>query len=277
MSAPASGGHAHLPAQPAGQPVYDAEHGVVHPPQPGAPEVPAFELPPHWSQQPAPQQAEVAPYERNMMSTIIVLVVLAIGAWSALNYMGKMADVLSDIDSTNIKITAEMKQAGVGLQHLDTKTSRVKDMDKSAGELVDLMGGMDKNMGGMLDGVKAIGGQMTTLSGSLNTLDGEVTKVSDANQSIATKLTGIQGDLRMQAATIATMRNDVEATSTELTRMPNMVRATNERLSHVNSVVCYMGQRGIQNHIKLYISFLGIPNGNAEIDATLVPTGAWNC
>jgi hypothetical protein len=36
-----------------------------------------------------------------------------------------------------------------------------------------------------------------------------------------------------------------------------------------------MGCLGIVNKLNVHLSFLGIPNGTAEIQATTIPAGAW--
>lgn len=270
--------------------VREADH-VVHAPvyqalaplhAPGAPGVPPADS--HSAQAIPPatpfQSVAPAPHEqegRNTLAAVLTVIVAIIGIWSMLSYVGSMSATLSSTLETNKRIKGQLTEANKGLVQLDSKTKNVARMHKGSTELAGLMGGLDSDMGGMIEGVGSIGEQMQSLGVAINKLDGEIGKVNAINTEMSGTLGTINDGLGQQATKVRAMRKDVDATAIELGGVPPLLRATNERLAHTNKVVCQMGEKGLQNPLKVYISVFGIPNGNAEISATMIPPGAWRC
>lgn len=292
---PPSQAHAHHQAVPAYDIVREADH-VVHAPvyhALTAPHAPAAGVPgapqaPHANSYPAPAAPPMAPFQsvapapheqegRNTLAAVLTVVVAVIGIWSMLSYVGSMSSTLNSTLETNKRIKGQLTEANKGLVQLDAKTKNVARMQKGSAELAGLMGGLDSDMGGMIEGVGSIGEQMQSLGVALNKLDGEIGKVNAINTEMSGTLGTINDGLGQQATKVRAMRKDVDATAVELGGVPPLLRATNERLAHTNKVVCQMGEKGLQNPLKVYISVFGIPNGNAEISATMIPPGAWRC
>lgn len=211
------------------------------------------------------------------MATAITVIVTIIGLWTVLGYVHSLAAVLSSVDATNKEIVGKLQVAGAGLKQLDAKTDSVRSMNTHATQLQGLLGDIDSDMGQMVSGVQSIGDQMKALDGSLVELDQQVTAVAGSNAKIADKLGGIDTGLRSQARQVAGMRTSVAASSAALGKVPQTIGTTNARLAHINQAVCYMGRVGVHNNLKVYVDFLGIPNGNAVISATMIPTGSWRC
>lgn len=228
-----------------------------------------------------PMTMALPPHEehvgRNKLAAALTVLVAIIGIWSVLGYVGSMSKTLSSTLETNKKIKGQLTEANSGLVQLDTKTANVAKMTKGSAELATLMGGLDSDMGAMIDGVESIGTQMESVSGALDGLNSEIETVNATNAQMESSLGTINSTLSAQATKVRGLRKDVDSTATELGGVPPLLTATNSRLTHINKVVCQMGTKGLQNPLKVYITFLGIPNGNAEIAATMIPPGAWLC
>ena len=150
-------------------------------------------------------------------------------------------------------------------------------MAADSSKLRDQMAGLDQGMGAMIGNVDTIGEQMKAMNGSIGQLDSDVGAVGAANASVGQKLGSIAVGLQSQVAQVKGMRKDVDSSANALGLLPDTLRATNDRLTHVNSVVCWMGTHGIVSSADIRISFLGIPNGTANIQATIIPPGGWTC
>lgn len=212
---------------------------------------------------------------RNTMAAVIVFIVLLVGGWSALNYLKSMSETLANINQGNTEIIAKLEVSKKGLVAIEKKTSSVKVMVKDSQDLATLMSGLDASMGDMIAGVGSIGSEMQQLNTSLDTLNTEIGAVGEANSSISGKLEAINTGLKESATQVGTMRTDIDGTSNLLKNVPPKIDATNKRLGHVNSVVSYMGTNGVKSPLSIAVTFLGIPNGSAIINATMVPEGAW--
>lgn len=215
--------------------------------------------------------------QRTALAAIITFLISIVGLWAILAYMHSMAVTLSSVNASNVKVIAQIQSANVGLRHLDEKTRSVRSMDRDAADLQELMVGLDQNMGVMLTDLGTISTGMQTMDSSLTTLDREVETVGASNTSIGEKLGGINRGLKGQAGKVRGMRVDVQATSKSLEQIPPQLKATNARLAFINKVICRMGTVGLANRIHLAVTWIGIPNGSADIAATLIPPGGWTC
>ncbi len=244
---------------------------------------PALAAPPGPAPGGSPQSYPYVPAARRASSSqrliagVISFIAAAVALLAINSYVNELSRTLASVRNENQKVIKQLGAANKGLDGLDRKTAKVADLNRDAKQLKKLMGTIDSDMGGMLGGVDRINAGMTQMSGTLDTLDGEITQVGAYNSSIAGKLDSINKGLAGQKETIATLRKDVDATSGALEQLPPQLKTTNARLGHVNRFVCLLGKTGITNKLKLAITFIGIPNGSAVINATMIPPGGWTC
>jgi hypothetical protein len=287
--------------QPPVQPPYPgAQHALVEPqpvwdvPPAPAP-MPAAAVPAVPVEQPIVEQTFVAPEQlapvgppryaapvrvaqdprQKALAAVITFVCLIVALWAILGFTGSLAKTLSSIASGNQKLKIQLKTANEGLVQLDQKTSKLDAMASDSKQLKGLLGTIDGDMGTMLTSVDGIATSMTAMNKSVTTLDDEITRVNTINGRMADQLGHINTGLGDQVKSVRTMRRDVQATGVVLRDMPGRLQATNDRLAFVNGNVNTMGCLGIINKLNVHLSFLGIPNGTAEIQATTIPQGAW--
>jgi uncharacterized protein YoxC len=226
----------------------------------------------------APTRAARDP-RRNTLATVIVFIALLFGLWAILGFLSSLSATLASINSGSDKLERQLKVANVGLAKLEVKTGELPGMRRDAKQLRMSLEGIDGEMTSMLAGVNSISSEMQQMDASLASIDSQLAEVNDLNAQMATQLGEINTGLESQQQQVAAMSKDVAATSQIIGALPPMLAATNGRLAHVNRVVNYMGCRGITNTLDVKIKLGPIPNGNAQVFATVVPPGAWgaNC
>jgi hypothetical protein len=264
--------------QPTEQPPYPGAAAALAEPQPAvdAPvivepqELAPVGPPRHY----APRRAVHDPRQRTM-AAVITFIALLIGLWGILGFMGSLSKTLAAINGGNAKLKLQMTEANVGLAQLDEKTRPLQAMADNSRVMGEMLGGIDTEMGSMLDGVERIATSMQQLDGALQTLDTELGRVNEINAGMTTQLGAINTGLESQLGKVRTMRRDVQSTGVVLGTLPGRLAATNARLAHVNGAVNTMGCRGITNNLKVDIRLGPIPNGSAQVFATVIPPSAW--
>lgn len=274
-------GYAYPYAQQVHEPLHQYAPG--NPYGPGTPTptvVPAEQLAP--VQPPAPgEQRYYAPVaaprdqRRTTLAAVIVFISLLVALWGILGFLGSMSKTLVSVQAGSLRVKQQLTTANAGLADLDRKTSNVNSLAADSTTLKRQLAELDGGMGSMLAGVDSIATSMQAMDGSLGTLDSELGKLNAANVEVGKELGSINRGLGGQQTAVAGMAKDVKGTGQVLSGMPPRLAAINARMAHMNSVVNFMGCRGIRQDLKVKVSAFGINNGSAQIVATIVPPGAW--
>lgn len=285
---PAPDPNAPLPQQPDAQPFaypYVQHVDPVHQYAPGNPYgpavVPAEQLAPVQPPEPPAEQRYYAPtaaprdQRRTTLAAVITFISLLVALWGILGFLGSMSKTLGSVKTGSERVQVQLTTANKGLADLDRKTGHLNALAADSTKLKTQLASLDGGMGSMLTGIDSIAASMQAMNGSLGTLDAELGKVNAANATVGEQLGSINSGLVGQQRAVAGMAKDVKNTGQVLSGMPPRLAASNARLRHLNSVVNFMGCRGINQKLKVKASVFGIPNGTAEISATIVPPGAW--
>ncbi|MCW2974182.1 MAG: hypothetical protein JWN72_2455 [Thermoleophilia bacterium] len=209
------------------------------------------------------------------MAAVITFACLVLGLWAVLSFLGSMSTTLSSVASGSKSLQAQLTTANAGLAKLDTKTGSLTQMEGDTDALAKALTTIDTDMGTMVTDVGTIGTGMAAMRGSLGQLDEQVGGINQINAEMAPKLATINTQLADEAAQVKAMRTDVVATKKVLTEVPKRLNVTNNRLTWINSTINYFGCAGLVNQLHIRMSIIGIPNGSADISATITPKGAW--
>lgn len=212
---------------------------------------------------------------QNTLAAVLVFVTLLVSLWAILGFLGAMTKTLTSISNGNDKLMVQLQTANDGLGRLDQKTSHLHAMSDDSTRLRSVLEGIDGSMGAMLTGVEGISAGMQAMDASLATLDSELATVNELNASMSSELAGINSGLAQKRLKVQAMRRDVVGTSGVIAGLPALLAATNGRLAHINGAVNTMGCKGITNNLRVKISVGPIPNGGADVFATVIPAGAW--
>lgn len=212
---------------------------------------------------------------RTTLAAVITFVCLVLGLWAVLGFLGSMSATLSSVAAGSTSLQAQLTTANAGLARLDAKTGALTQMEGDTDALATALTSIDTDMGAMLTDVGTIGTGMESMRGSLTQLDEQVAGINTINAEMAPKLGTINGQLRSEAAQVKAMRMDVANTRSVLTHVPARLDVTNQRLTWINSSINYFGCTGLLNQLHIRMSWIGIPNGSADINATITPKGAW--
>ena len=244
----------------------------TYPYGPGAMIVPEGELAQVGPVQP---QRVVRDPRRATLAAVITFVCMLFALWAVLGFLGSMAKTLSNVSRGAASVRQQLQQANVGLSALDAKTGTLDAMQANTGALGTSLTAIDSDMGAMVTDVDTIATSMQAMKGSLTGLDEQLTGINQINARMAPKLGTINTGLGHELAQVRSMRRDVVATKGVLGTVPARLEVTNERLTWVNSTINYFGCTGLSNTVGIRMSFLGIPNGSAQISAAITPHGAW--
>jgi len=209
------------------------------------------------------------------LASVITFACLLLGLWAVLSYIGSMSQTLANVSRGTQDVRVQLTTANEGLDKLDAKTGALTRMESDTDALAKALVAIDTDMGAMVTDVGTIGTGMQSMNGSLSQLDEQVTGINTVNGRMGPKLAGINSKLTLQVKQVGAMRKDVVGTKQVLHKVPNRLDVTNQRLTWINGTINYFGCAGLINRLHIRMSWLTIPNGNADIVATITPKGAW--